>query len=137
MTSTSLEKYRDEGLLLIRAGMGFAFIWFLGLPKFTGGAPVLIDTGAAMAHLGITGGHYWWGVAAALTETVGALMLALGLLFRPVTAVLTFMMIVATIEQFSRPMPAAVHSINNAFVFAGLFLIGPGRLSLDYVLRRR
>lgn len=137
MIWTSLEKYRDEALLLMRVGVGLAFIWFLGWPKFAGGEAALTGTGAAMAHMGITGGHYWFGVAAALTETVGGILLVLGLFFRPATLAFVVVMIMATIEQFSRPMPVAVHSINNAFIFAGLFLIGPGRYSLDRVLSRR
>ena len=137
MLFNPLKSYRDAGLLIIRLGVGFGFIWFLGLPKFTTGETALVATGSAMRHFGITGGYYWWGVAAALAESLGALFLALGLAFRPAMVAMVLEMTVATIEQFTRPMPVPAHSFNNAFVFAGLFLTGPGRYSLDYLLAKR
>jgi hypothetical protein len=45
-------------------------------------------------------------------------------------------MVMATIDQYGRAMPAPEHALKNAFIFAGLFLVGPGRYSLDALWRR-
>ena len=134
MNSKSPEENLDLALLIIRVGVGLSFIWFLGSAKLAGGAPTLTATGAAVSHLGITAGFYWFGLAAACGETFGGLCLALGLFFRPAALVMMTVMIVATIEQFSRPMPVPVHSIVDAFLFVGLSIIGPGHYSLDRFL---
>ena len=137
MTSSSTERYTDLGLLIIRLGVGPAFIWYLGSAKFAGGPAVLIDTGRAVSHFGLNSGFYWWGFAAASAETLGGLCLALGLFFRPATLAMFGTMIVATVEQYTRPMPVPVHSIVDAFLFSGLFVIGPGSYSLDRLLFAR
>ena len=127
---SSLDRYRDAGLLLLRLGFGMSFFWYHGLPKLLGGPEGWTRTGAAVGHVGITSGHEWWGLAAALSESVGGLLFAAGLFFRPVCLAMLGVMTFATIEQFHRPMPAPEHALKNAFVFAGMFLIGPGRFRL-------
>ena len=74
------------------------------------------------------------GVACA--ETAGGLLFAAGVLFRPACLALLTVMVMATIEQFSRPMPAPEHALKNAFVVAGMFLVGPGRYSVERMLSR-
>ena len=137
MTSSSRDRYADLGLLIMRVGVGSAFIWYLGSAKFAGGPQVLTDTGKAVSHFGLNSGFYWWGLLAASAETLGGLCLILGLLFRPATLAMFATMIVATVEQYTRPMPVPVHSIVDAFVFLGLFIIGPGSYSLDRLLFAR
>jgi putative oxidoreductase len=127
---SSLDRYRDAGLLLLRLGFGLSFSWYHGLPKLLGGPEGWTRTGAAVGHVGITSGYEWWGLAAALSESVGGLLFAAGLFFRPVCLAMLGVMTFATIEQFHRAMPAPEHALKNAFVFAGMFLIGPGRFRL-------
>ena len=124
------DRYRDAGLLLLRLGFGLTFFWFHGLPKLIGGPEGWERTGRAVGHVGITFGYQWWGLAAALSETVGGLLFASGLLFRPACLALLGVMTFATIEQYQRAMPAPEHALKNAFVFAGMFLVGPGRWTL-------
>jgi putative oxidoreductase len=90
-----------------------------------------------MANIGITFGHPFWGLAAALAESAGGLLFAAGLFFRPVCLAMLTVMIVATIEQFGRAMPAPEHALKNAFVFAGMFVIGPGRYTLGRLRGKR
>lgn len=125
-----LDRYRDAGLLILRLGFGLTFFWFHGLPKLMGGPEGWERTGRAVGHVGITFGYQWWGLAAAVSETVGGLLFASGLLFRPACLALLGVMTFATIEQYQRPMPAPEHALKNAFVFAGMFLVGPGRFSV-------
>lgn len=131
-----MDRYKDLGLLILRLGFGAAFFWYHGYPKLAGGPAMWQGIGDAVAHVGITFGHTLFGLAAALTEGVGGLLLAAGLFFRPVCVAMLGVMVVATIEQFSRDVPQPEHAIKNAFVLAGLFLIGPGRYTLAKLMRR-
>ena len=134
---TSLDRYRDLGLLVARLGFGLVFFWFHGYPKLIAGPDGWERTGRAVANVGITFGHEWWGLLAALSESVGGLLFAAGLFFRPACLALLGVMVFATLDQYARPMPAPEHALKNAFIFAGMFLVGPGRFSLDALFRRR
>jgi putative oxidoreductase len=127
---TVLDRYRDAGLLILRIGFGLSFFWYHGLPKLMGGAEGWDRTGRAVAHVGITAGYEWWGLAAALSEAVGGLLFAAGLFFRPVCLAMLAVMVFATLDQLNRAVPAPEHALKNAFVFAGMFLVGPGRYVL-------
>lgn len=131
-----MDKYRDLGLLILRIGFGLSFVWYHGLPKLMGGPDNWARTGSAMENIGITFGHTAFGLAAALSESLGGLLFAAGLFFRPVCVAMLTVMVVATIEQLGRPMPAPEHALKNAFVFAGMFLAGPGRYTLKSLLKR-
>lgn len=128
---TALERYRDAGLLVMRLGFGLSFFWFHGYPKLISGPDGWERTGRAVSNIGITFGYEWWGLLAALSEGVGGLLFAAGLFFRPVCLALLGVMTVATVEQYGRTTPAPEHAFKNAFIFAGMFVIGPGRYSLD------
>ncbi len=132
-----LDRYRDVGFLLLRLGFGLTFFWFHGYPKLAAGPAGWARTGAAVSHVGITAGYEWWGLLAALSEGVGGLLFAAGLFFRPACVAMLGVMMFATIEQFHRAMPAPEHALKNAFVFAGMFVAGPGRYALDALFGRR
>lgn len=132
-----MDKYRDLGLLIARVGFGLSFVYWHGFPKLAGGPQVWAGVGDAVSHVGITWGYMWWGLAAALAESIGGLLFAAGLLFRPACLALLGVMTMATIEQFTRAVPAPEHSFKNAFIFAGLFLVGPGRYRLGSRFARR
>lgn len=131
-----MDKYRDLGLLVLRVGFGLAFFWYHGYPKLSGGPQTWAAIGDAMSNVGITFGFPIWGLMAALAEGLGGILFAAGVFFRPVCLAMLGVMVVATIEQFGRPMPAPEHAMKNAFVLAGMFLIGPGRYSLAKAFSR-
>ena len=133
---TLSDRYRDLGLLIARIGFGLSFFWFHGLPKLIAGPAGWERTGGAVSNVGITFAHEWWGLAAALAESLGGLLFAAGLLFRPACLALLGVMVVATVEQYARTTPAPEHALKNAFLFAGMFLIGPGRYRLSSLMRR-
>jgi putative oxidoreductase len=137
MAGRSVENYRDLGLLILRIGFGAAFFWYHGYPKLAGGPETWERIGDAVSNVGITFGFAAWGLAAALAEGVGGLLFAAGLFFRPVCLALLVVMVIATIEQFGRPMPQPEHALKNAFVLAGMCLAGPGRYTLSALFRRR
>jgi len=132
MILTSLTRFRDVGLLLLRIGLGLVFI-FHGWPKLVAGPDRWVELGGAMAHLGITFYPLGWGLLAALGELGGGILFLLGFLFRPACAVLFFTMLVATIYliQSTGNFTQWSHPVSLAIVFASMFLIGPGRYSLD------
>ena len=131
-----MDKYRDLGLLILRVGFGLAFFWYHGYPKLSGGPQTWTAIGDAISNVGITFGYSFWGLLAALAESVGGLLFAAGLLFRPACVAILVVMVMATIEQFGRPMPQPEHALKNAFVVAGMFLVGPGRYSLANMVSR-
>jgi putative oxidoreductase len=132
-----MDRYRDLGLLILRLGFGLAFVWYHGYPKLIGGPAVWERIGDAVSSIGITFGHPVWGLAAALSEGLGGLLFAAGLLFRPVCLAMLGVMVMATVEQFGRDMPQPEHALKNAFVLAGMFLVGPGRYTAGALFRRR
>ena len=137
MIWSKLERHYDLGLLIARLGFGLGFFWFHGWPKLSGGPERWAGVGGAMSSLGIDFGHQWWGLLAALAESLGGLLIAAGLFFRPAALALCVTMLVAAINHIVTGRGSPAHAFKNTFLFAGLFLVGPGRFSLDHVLRQR
>ena len=129
---SSLSKYKNTGLLIIRVGLGIMFM-FHGYPKLLGGPEKWEAVGEAMKHVGITFLPSVWGFMAAATETFGGFLLILGLAFRPVTLLLFVTMIVACFMHLKGGdgLSVASHAIEAAIVFLGLTFIGPGKYSID------
>jgi putative oxidoreductase len=132
---TSLDRYRDAGLLVARVGFGLGFVWYHGMPKLFGGSKQWAGYGTAMENFGVSFAPEWWGLAAALGETIGGLLLALGLFFRPASLAILAVMIVATSNHIVSGQWTAAHAFKIAWLFAGFFLIGPGRYSLDQLMQ--
>lgn len=128
-----LAKYRDAGLLVLRLGLGSAFL-IHGLPKLVGGPKVWSGLGEAMGHLGIHQFPTLWGFLAAFSEGIGGLLLILGVFYRPICLMLMLTMIVATLHLGAgkgRDFKAYAHPLEMAIVFFGLAFVGPGRFSID------
>lgn len=129
---TWLSQYRDLGLLFLRIGMG-VFMTLHGWPKLAGGLPLWEKLGQATTHLGINFFPAFFGFSAAFTETVGGVLLILGLWFRPVTIFFTLLFVVATVMIYktdgaflawSRPAEMLI-------LFFSLIFIGAGKYSID------
>jgi putative oxidoreductase len=124
-----LDRYRDWGLLFLRVGLGIAFL-FHGVPKILGGPEKWAGLGgAAMGAMGISFAPTLWGLMAALSESVGGILLILGLFFRPACFFLAITMAVAFNMHFQAGDPFNVfsHSLEDGIVFLALILIGPGK----------
>jgi putative oxidoreductase len=137
MIWNSLERYRDVGLLIVRLGFGLGFLFYHGWGKLTGGPERWAQVGGAMENLGIGFGHTFFGFMAAFSESIGGLLIAAGLFFRPVCALLWFTMVVAAINHYASGRGSPAHSAKNAFLFLGLIFIGPGKYSLDAMINRK
>ncbi|HET9533010.1 MAG TPA: DoxX family protein [Blastocatellia bacterium] len=130
----------DWGLLFLRVGAGLMLISLHGWGKLTGAYGNLIhgqEWGfiGGVASLGFPFATFF-AVCAALSESVGALMLAAGLYTRYAAIPIGFTMLVATYRHVTTDMRfelAAVYLL-IAVMFA---LVGPGRFSLDELLLNR
>ena len=135
LTLRNLDKFADHGLLVMRLGLGATFIAH-GWPKLVGGPEKWTKVGGAMSSLGIDFAPQFWGFMAAITEVGGGALLILGLLTRPALLGLIFTMFVATMMHITKDhgFVKISHSLELGIAFAGMFLLGPGRFSLDHKL---
>ncbi len=136
----SLDKFRDFGLLLMRLGIGATFIILHGGPKLLDGPERWASLGDAMSLVGIDFLPVMWGFLAAFAESVGALLLLVGFLTRPALFLLTVTMIFAAgghlfLEIEPQGWSGASHALKMGIVFLGLIFIGPGRYSVDQMLK--
>jgi putative oxidoreductase len=131
MPGIGLYRTRDLGLLLLRLGVGAGFIYFHGLEKLLGGPERWTAVGGAMQYVGVTVRPEVFGFLAAFAESVGALLIAIGLFFRPAALLLFLTMGLAVIQHLGTGEGTPAHAFKNAWLFLGLLFLGPGRFSLD------
>ena len=119
-------------LLILRTGIGIS-IFFHGLPKIMGGPETWTAIGGTMSNLGINFAPTFWGFMAAFAETVGGILFALGLFFRPAALLLIGTMIVALVMHLSQgdDFMKYGHSLDLLIVFVAALLTGPGKYSFD------
>lgn len=86
-----------------------------------------------MSNFGIDSGHTFWGFIAAISETVGGLLFALGLFFRPAAIMLAGTMLVALITHLFNGdnFMGYGHALDLLIVFSGSIFIGAGKYSVD------
>ncbi len=126
------EQLLHTGLLILRIGIGIS-IFFHGLPKITGGPETWTAIGSTMSNLGINFAPTFWGFMAAFAETIGGILFAMGLLFRPATLLLIGTMVVALVMHFTQgdDFLKYGHALDLLILFVSALLIGPGKYSLD------
>jgi putative oxidoreductase len=128
-------RFLDEGLLILRIGLGVMFLYHGG-PKIIGGTEMWARIGIAAGNFGVTFWPTFWGLMSGIAEFGGGLCLILGLLFRPAMILLIINLAVAASTHFAggQGLAGASHAIEDAIMFVGLFFIGPGRYSLHALL---
>lgn len=132
-------KFTDLGLLIIRLGLGLSFIFIHGLSKITGGPELWGKLGKSMSNIGIDFLPEFWGFMAAFSEFVIPFFIIAGFIFRPSIFLISGTMFVAMMMHLAKldPWNKVAYPMELLFVFAGLFFIGPGRYSIDYILLRK
>ncbi len=129
---SGLGKYQSFGLLLLRLGLGAAFV-IHGYPKMAGGPEMWKGLGAAMGNLGVDAYPVAWGFAAAFAELGGGILMILGLFFRPAMVLLCFVMVVASVHHWANGdgFNVILRPVELGLVFLALLFVGPGRYSVD------
>lgn len=125
------------GLLVIRIGIGMMFILH-GMPKLMGGPDKWADVGGAMESIGIHFLPAFWGFMAGFTETVGGLLLILGLAFVPATLMLAFTMLIAFLKHVTNGdgFIGFSHSLEAMILFIGLAITGPGKYRISQLIEK-
>jgi putative oxidoreductase len=132
MVLTFLTKYRESGLLVLRVALGAIFFFAHGWPLLAGGIVKWRELGHAMHFLHINFAPVFWGFMAAFSESIGVLLLILGLFFRPSCILLALTMLVASIMDLKTGgLAHASHALELFVLFSALILIGPGKYSVD------
>jgi len=133
MILTSLTKFRDQGLLFLRVALGCFYIYAHGWRKLAGGVHEWREIGAAVHYVGIHFAFVFWGLMAALSETVGNVLFILGCLFRPACLMLLFTLCVAVAfhVRSGQGWAKASEALELAILYFSLLFIGPGKFSVD------
>jgi len=132
-----LSRNRDAGLLFLRLALGAFFIWAHGWSKLAGGREMWHGIGSAMKHVGIDFWPTFWGFMATMAETLGVVLVMIGVAFRPACLLVAFTMGMAGLHMwlmektFSGALREASHAWELGIVFFALIFIGPGKYSVD------
>lgn len=123
------------GLWLLRVFTGVAMMTH-GIPKLLGGPAVWRGVGGVMARIGVPGPAVFWGFMAAVSESLAALSLALGLFTRASAALMAVTMAVAAFVFHARD-PFRERELALMFLFVSLLYVfkGPGRVSIDRLIK--
>lgn len=132
MSLKFLDKYRDEGLLILRIGIGIMFTMH-GWPKISAGPAMWEKLGMATGAVGIHFAPTFFGFMAALAEFGGGLCLIFGFMTRLACIFLFIDMAVASAMHLTKGdgLNVASHAIEAGILFLSLIFIGAGKYSLD------
>ncbi len=130
-TETS-DRTTNIGLLVMRIGLG-AMMMTHGIPKLLGGPTKWGKLGKAMGAVGIDSAPEFWGLCAALAESLGAFFVILGLWTRYSAASVVITMMVAIAMHYDKgdSLGSMSHAIEVGVSFLAIAIIGAGRFSID------
>jgi putative oxidoreductase len=122
----------DFGLLFLRLGLG-VFLISHGVMKLMGGKDMMTNIGQAMSVYSITAFPLFWGLLAALSETIGGLCLILGFQVRIASFFVAGTMFTAFMVHFTAGDSFLKYawSAEMCIVFISLMFIGAGKYSID------
>jgi len=134
-----LSKNSDIGILVLRLGLGTAYLFVHGWGKIMQGPELWAKIGTSMSNLGINQLHVFWGFMASIAEFGGGILLILGLFTRSASSFMAFTMLVAAVQHFSKldPWNRVIYPIEMFSAFVLLIFIGAGKYSLDNLLFKR
>jgi len=132
MIWSHLSKFRDLGLLLLRAVIGLYLAFGHGWGKIAGGPEQWVGLGGTMEIFGLGFAPTFWGFMAAFAEFACALLVVVGFLTRPAALLVVINMAVAATAHITGAIDGGPEmALLYGFVFLSLILIGPGKYSID------
>ncbi|QOY88119.1 DoxX family protein [Paludibaculum fermentans] len=133
------DRLLDAGLLALRLGAGFSLFWLHGWSKLAAASGYVFQGQEWGFVAGVAGLGFplpgVFAVAAALAESIGSLLVAVGLLTRVSAGFVGFTMLVAIYRHLSAGQSAELASLYLLAAIA-IGLAAAGRYSLDAVLAR-
>ncbi len=133
MSKKSIGTQGHAGLLALRIGIGILFI-IHGYGKVTGGPQAWAELGQATTYVGISFLPKFFGFMASISEFLGGILLIAGLFTRVAATLMLITMLVA-VAKHAAGGESFYHPLTNALVFLAFTLTGPGRYSVDRILR--
>ena len=127
---TFLSKYREAGLLLLRLSLGCFFL-YLSAPVLIGGAAKWAHFAAPLRHLGLHSHLQWWGLAGALVQTIGSVLMIFGLFFRIGVILVLICLTTHALSIWKIGSIVAYASLLACLILVSLLFVGPGRMSVD------
>jgi putative oxidoreductase len=126
-----LGKYRETGLLLLRASIGIIFILVCG-PVLLAGEHRWAQFGSAMRVFNFHAHLDWWGFLGALAGCIGGILMVIGFAFR-LGIILAFLVALVNAIAFRHDhgLRSAVVPIEICIVLICLAFLGPGKYSVD------
>jgi putative oxidoreductase len=126
-----LGKYREAGLLLLRASIGLIFILVCG-PVLLAGEHRWAQFGSAMRVFSFHAHLDWWGFLGALAGCLGGILMVFGLAFRlGVLLALLIAIVDAIAFHHDHGLGSSVVPIEICVVLICLTFLGPGKYSVD------
>ena len=135
---TSSKTYPDLSLLLARLFTGYLMLSLHGWGKITAGTDRWRGLGSSLSDLiGLDFLSIPLGFMASFAESIGAMLIIIGLSTRPAAFLLAFTMFVAVCKK----LPGGIKGAELPALFLCLSLVimlsGAGKYSLDYLLKRK
>ena len=127
-----LGKYREAGLLLLRASVGLIFI-LICAPVLLSGEHRWWQFGSAMRVFNFHSHLDWWGFLGALAGCVGGIFMMLGFAFRIgiLLALLVALVNAIAVAHHEHGLYSIIIPIEAVIILICLSFIGPGKYSVD------
>ena len=127
-----LGKYREAGLLLLRASVGLIFI-LICAPVLLSGEHRWWQFGSAMRVFNFHSHLDWWGFLGALSGCIGGIFMILGFAFR-IGILLAFLVALVNaiaVAHHEHALYSIMIPIEAVIILVCLSFIGPGKYSVD------
>ena len=132
MNKLLFQRFPDIGLLILRIGVGSMLFLNHGFDKIIGGPEKWAGVGqTGMGSLGIDIFPAFFGFMAAFSESVGSILILLGLFFQPAAFFLFCTMAVGVLFHITSGIGSPELAMAYGLISLTLFFAGPGKFSLD------
>ncbi len=137
MFFNSHERKMSFGLLIMRVGLAAA-LFIHAVPKLAGGAPQWQSVGMALSYFQFGVPLQAMGLGVLLLETLGAVSLLSGFLFRVACIVMSLLFGFYCFTYFGVGYKSlTLYSLGLSAVFFGLINTGPGRYAVAVKLEKK